>query len=1030
MTISHKDYKPRNRNNNDYLSSVKLRKTGIDLKAKALDDGATHQEIAAAILGEQAAEQQQEEAAEADKAASGSSAPVAAAKAKSYKPIPFPPETPLRMNKPPPPPGPAAPGSGGTADAPPPKDVAKLIQARIKKVKESENYEPPDWAQRKEYGGGTSTWNNHARGSNAPPSRMATSASSNSSVSRSRQQSQRQQRQQQQNRQQPLPIDTGINIEEQYAISSSNHSGSTSQAGGRSVVAIEAADPKKSGKFVRGTTRKTTRVVEEGDRTTTVTVEEKDYEYRPGPILACLLLCVVGAVALTLYFTGRFEQWFAPGEVVAVEDVESIDVNATDNATAEIEPIYEGNFTYNNYTIWLEDLQGVSATSLTKNKPTRSPSETPTFAPSAGPTVSVAPSTNCWSTLKTSEKNALLGAMDTNDDTIVHSEHDDATKFAPNVAMDGDTAVIVTHDGTIAFYSFDPSAALFGFKVWTPTNRFQFNNRSPPGEESSKRRTPSVALKGNVAAVGVPYQMSGVEQGVGGVFVYERKDENSGGGGGGRWEKVVELTPNGLDDGLIDSDDRFGWDVEIGGTDEAPLIVIGAPGERDDRGAAYVFRRTNDKEDDEEDDDGGSTSTWSRVGKIESTACPPGGGVANRGIGFGNAVAVHDNLIAVTADCEFVVQLFQYDEEQNEIVDSVEDIPYISFDWGPLYDLVLDDAYLVYSTTKGRVAVYEKTKMRRMFQFLERANLHKKHVHGYPLAMDRDVLAVGSGNEYWIYPRLDDEYWIDNENAFAIVTTNHAEEEEEMEEEKEKEGSTHSLSVAVSGRNVMAGVTHPTEEVYYYGIDACTHPMPTQSPTSSPTATKSPSADPTSRPSSSPTDSSAPTPQYDYALCTRQQCRAQSNEMDARFFVGTWSTKGCWYNGNDKVFYSPGTIEEMSTTSLEFDRIRIWCPNDDDLTPLPTTPSPSSSTIVAPTTPFPTTEEEIRAACLTRGECLTTARELGLTTFHSGDFPSKGCFRKNGKAFFSPGTLAEMSAEVLNGNRERIWCTTRRQGIF
>merc|ERR1712085_20632 len=47
---------------------------------------------------------------------------------------------------------------------------------------------------------------------------------------------------------------------------------------------------------------------------------------------------------------------------------------------------------------------------------------------------------------------------------------------------------------------------------------------------------------------------------------------------------------------------------------------------------------------------------------------------------------------------------------------------------------------------------------------------------------------------------------------------------------------------------------------------------------------------------------------------------------------------------------------------------------------------------------------------------------MGLESFASGSYPTKGCFRKNGKAFFSPGMPQEMSELDLPGLQERIWC--------
>lgn len=61
-------------------------------------------------------------------------------------------------------------------------------------------------------------------------------------------------------------------------------------------------------------------------------------------------------------------------------------------------------------------------------------------------------------------------------------------------------------------------------------------------------------------------------------------------------------------------------------------------------------------------------------------------------------------------------------------------------------------------------------------------------------------------------------------------------------------------------------------------------------------------------------------------------------------------------------------------------------------------------------------------ACVTADECKARSKALGIEDFYVGDFPSKGCFKKNDKAFFSEGTEDEMSATNLDGQQKRIWC--------
>lgn len=62
--------------------------------------------------------------------------------------------------------------------------------------------------------------------------------------------------------------------------------------------------------------------------------------------------------------------------------------------------------------------------------------------------------------------------------------------------------------------------------------------------------------------------------------------------------------------------------------------------------------------------------------------------------------------------------------------------------------------------------------------------------------------------------------------------------------------------------------------------------------------------------------------------------------------------------------------------------------------------------------------------CLTAESCNSKRMEMELTGgfYISDDYPTKGCYCKNGNVFFSPGTQEEMSMVDLPGLRVRIWC--------
>lgn len=61
--------------------------------------------------------------------------------------------------------------------------------------------------------------------------------------------------------------------------------------------------------------------------------------------------------------------------------------------------------------------------------------------------------------------------------------------------------------------------------------------------------------------------------------------------------------------------------------------------------------------------------------------------------------------------------------------------------------------------------------------------------------------------------------------------------------------------------------------------------------------------------------------------------------------------------------------------------------------------------------------------CLTRAECDLQRQDLGFDSFSVGNYPSKGCFSKGGKAYFGfGGTSGDKAESPLSGEKERIWC--------
>jgi len=420
---------------------------------------------------------------------------------------------------------------------------------------------------------------------------------------------------------------------------------------------------------------------------------------------------------------------------------------------------------------------------------------TPSWRPSSSSTPSAAPSSQpisiCTESIRSQYNTLGLG----------NSPH----AYSPNVAMDGNNAVVVTNSGGVRFYTLNGNDG--GESEWAEVDYFPNINRSS--------FTPAVALSGNVAVVGFLYQMMGFDQGTGGAYVYEQ-DETT-----GRWKRVDILNP----DEAIDGTARFGWSVDVDAHQENPLIVVGAHGENEKAGSVYVYQYSKG---------------WSQVGKVLPEFCPSGSFEYN----FGYSVAVHGDVVAASTDCDFIVQLSRYNPTTNSM-ESFQNIRYITFDLGAISSLVMDEQHLVYSTVYGGIAIYERQQTDFEFEFLETLDFSgNENLLHYPLAIDRDILAIGVGNEYWIFPKTN-QLW--NEGAFYIQN-------EEASTTSEEEGIVYIPSVAVSGRNVLAGSGDP-HEVFHYDVTVCMQEMPTQSPT----YTSAPIPMPTWRPSLRPSISGVPT---------------------------------------------------------------------------------------------------------------------------------------------------------------------------
>lgn len=185
----------------------------------------------------------------------------------------------------------------------------------------------------------------------------------------------------------------------------------------------------------------------------------------------------------------------------------------------------------------------------------------------------------------------------------------------------------------------------------------------------------------------------------------------------------------------------------------------------------------------------------------------------------------------------------------------------------------------------------------------------------------------------------------------------------------------------------------------------------TTSPTKKPT-TKKPTTSPTKNTAIDPGGAVEPT------VCLEESdCDAMRQKMGiASFQVGEdYQTKGCFskkkQNGDDIAYWgSGGSLDDKLETSLPGIRERILCEKEVDL--------PGGNPSGGPV-------ED--SACTSQEKCNQMRLEMGISSFQVGDYPTKGCFSKNGAngvvAYWGRGGSSdEMSSSNVGGIRERLWC--------
>mmetsp|Transcript_29640 Transcript_29640/g.62960 ORF Transcript_29640/g.62960 Transcript_29640/m.62960 type:complete len:867 (-) Transcript_29640:380-2980(-) len=136
--------------------------------------------------------------------------------------------------------------------------------------------------------------------------------------------------------------------------------------------------------------------------------------------------------------------------------------------------------------------------------------------------------------------------------------------------------------------------------------------------------------------------------------------------------------------------------------------------------------------------------------------------------------------------------------------------------------------------------------------------------------------------------------------------------------------------------------------------------------------------------------------------CSRLECDEKRLEMGmATLSAGNYPTKGCFSKSGAAYWGSGGSAAEMSRADLPGVQERIWCDKGAG--------KPSV---------------DVDVACLTKEDCDKRRQRNGIESFSVGNYPTKGCFAKKGKSYFSAGSLGDMSEPNLPGAQERIWCTS------
>ncbi|KAG9392629.1 FG-GAP repeat [Carpediemonas membranifera] len=188
-------------------------------------------------------------------------------------------------------------------------------------------------------------------------------------------------------------------------------------------------------------------------------------------------------------------------------------------------------------------------------------------------------------------------------DVLISSDIEEGDKFGTAVAMPSSSVLAVgapRKGDTIA-------GAVYIFS-YTSTHVFsQQQKLTPPSNPVFANFGAALAMTTSTLAVGA----YGYDSATGAVYIY------TGGGASWTYQTMVQASD-------AAENDYFGQSVAI----ISSYLVVGAPGESSDKGAAYVFT--------------GSSSSWSQQAKLTGSS-------TNAGDAFGTSVAIHSARVVVGA---------------------------------------------------------------------------------------------------------------------------------------------------------------------------------------------------------------------------------------------------------------------------------------------------------------------------------------------------------------------------------------------